>query len=266
MTVDFSTRPWQLRQGKEKTKMSVLLDSVRVASPCPASWEKMSGDDRIRHCQECKLNVYNLSDMTRAEAEHLIASREGRLCVRFFRRADGTILTRDCPQGLRMMIRRVTRVAGTALSAMMAIGTVFAQSAPQGNSPPATGRTAPKRSELAVIVVDPSGAVVSGAKIRFKDKKGKVYEATTKAEGVGTVSGLVPGDFALRVERRGFKTYRSQITISQDHTQPIRIALAIDSSITVTVGIIVESAVEDRDGSSRQTTFSGDLLRSLPMR
>jgi hypothetical protein len=35
--------------------------------------------------------------MTAAEAAALIAGREGRLCARLFRRADGTVITADCP-------------------------------------------------------------------------------------------------------------------------------------------------------------------------
>src|SRR5215467_14976203 len=112
-----------------------LLDNIRVASPCPASWEKMTGDDRVRFCQECKLNVYNLSEMTRLEAEKLIANREGRLCVRFYRRADGTILTRDCPRGLQALTARVSRIAGAVVSAMMTLGAAFAQVAPKASPP-----------------------------------------------------------------------------------------------------------------------------------
>ena len=63
------------------------LDNIHIASPCPANWDEMFGDGRKRHCGECKLNVYNLSDMTRREAEDLLINSEGRLCVRFFRRA-----------------------------------------------------------------------------------------------------------------------------------------------------------------------------------
>jgi len=77
----------------------ITLENVRVASPCQTSWEKMQGDDRVRHCQECKLNVYNLSEMTRKDAERLIAKSEGRLCVRFYRRADGTSLPGTAPEG-----------------------------------------------------------------------------------------------------------------------------------------------------------------------
>jgi len=55
--------------------------------------------ERVRHCGECKLNVYNLSEMTQTEAEGLIRKHEGRLCVRYYQRADGTVLTRNCPVG-----------------------------------------------------------------------------------------------------------------------------------------------------------------------
>ena len=82
------------------SRRSIPLENVRVAAPCSADWEQMRGDERARFCGQCQLNVYNLSGMTRQEAERLIASREGRLCVRFYRRADGTILTKNCPVGL----------------------------------------------------------------------------------------------------------------------------------------------------------------------
>ena len=77
--------------------MTSPLDDLHVARPCPASWEAMDGDARVRHCGLCQLHVYNLSEMTEAEALRLVRETEGRLCVRFFRRADGTVLTRDCP-------------------------------------------------------------------------------------------------------------------------------------------------------------------------
>lgn len=87
------------------------LDHVRVASPCEADWDQMIGSERVRFCGQCSLNVYNLSAMTRADAESLIAGTEGRLCVRFYRRRDGSIITDDCPVGLRAIRRRVSYIA-----------------------------------------------------------------------------------------------------------------------------------------------------------
>jgi hypothetical protein len=43
--------------------------------------------------------------MTRREAEALVFESEGRACVRFFRRADGTMMTADCPASRRPLWR-----------------------------------------------------------------------------------------------------------------------------------------------------------------
>jgi hypothetical protein len=92
------------------------LDRVKVAAPCPANWEEMAGSEQVRFCSQCSLNVYNLSGMSKREAESLIANTEGRLCVRFYRRADGTILTDNCPVGLRALRRRLSRIKTAIIS------------------------------------------------------------------------------------------------------------------------------------------------------
>jgi hypothetical protein len=87
------------------------LGIVKIASPCSEEWSKMKGDARIRFCGRCQLNVYNLSELSSDAASALIREREGgRLCVRFYARRDGTLLTRDCPPGLRQRLRRSRRV------------------------------------------------------------------------------------------------------------------------------------------------------------
>jgi hypothetical protein len=90
---------------------STLLESVRIASPCSAAWNEMKGDDRRRFCGSCEKNVYDLSKMTRGEAEAFILSHET-ACVRLWRRRDGTVITSDCPVGVRRKkLRRVVAVA-----------------------------------------------------------------------------------------------------------------------------------------------------------
>src|ERR1044072_5411248 len=95
------------------------LEHVKVAAPCPANWEKMVGDERVRYCNSCNLHVYNLSGMTQREAESLITNSECRLCVRFYRRTDGTILTRNCPVGLSALKRRAAHVATATMTAVL---------------------------------------------------------------------------------------------------------------------------------------------------
>src|SRR5688500_18553217 len=92
------------------SRFSSPLSKVRVASPCPADWDKMIRDERVRFCGQCELNVYNLSAMTKAQAENLFVRTEGRLCDRFYRRRDGSILTQDCPVGLRALRQRISRI------------------------------------------------------------------------------------------------------------------------------------------------------------
>lgn len=93
------------------------LNNLKIASPCSADWDAMQGDERKRFCGECKLNVYDLSGMTAYDAENLLRNSEGRLCVRYFQRADGTVLTKNCPVGWAAFKRR-TVVLATAAAAL----------------------------------------------------------------------------------------------------------------------------------------------------
>lgn len=95
-----------------------LLNQVHVASPCNESWETMPGGAQVRSCARCQHKVYNLSEMTALEAAALIEKAEGRLCVRFYRRADGTMMTKDCPVGARLKRRRMARAGGLGFTAL----------------------------------------------------------------------------------------------------------------------------------------------------
>jgi hypothetical protein len=102
-------------------KLTSPLDHLKIAAPCSADWDQMFSfeDERVRFCSQCNLNVYNLSGMSRQEAEALITKTEGRLCVRFYRRADGSVLTQNCPVGLKAIKRRVVWVAQVVLGIML---------------------------------------------------------------------------------------------------------------------------------------------------
>src|SRR5438552_13514704 len=95
----------------------ILLEQLRIASPCSASWEQMRGDDRVRFCEQCRLNVYNLSAMSAAEAAALVREKEGRLCTRYYARADGTMLADNCPIGFRAARRLLLAQLGTIAGA-----------------------------------------------------------------------------------------------------------------------------------------------------
>lgn len=110
------------------SKFENPLNNIKIASPCSADWEAMYGNNRSRFCGECKLNVYNLSGMSESDAEDLIRNTEGRLCVRFYQRADGTVITDDCPVGWARIKQRTRLVATAVFSMLMALfaGVLFA--------------------------------------------------------------------------------------------------------------------------------------------
>jgi len=102
-----------LDEARTRAKLPVL-DNIRVATPCSADWSKMTGDERTRACADCNKNVYNLSNLTRDEAQALIIEKEGKLCVRYYQRADGTILLKDCSIGVGKRRKRRWIAAGAA--------------------------------------------------------------------------------------------------------------------------------------------------------
>src|SRR5205823_2831587 len=95
----------------------------------------MTGSEQVRHCAHCQQQVYNISAMGREAAEEFLqTSRENggdgqggrRLCVRFYRRPDGTVITRDC-FALRRALRTGTMwtfglLAGLLLMALSLFG------------------------------------------------------------------------------------------------------------------------------------------------
>lgn len=113
------------------------LNNVMIAAPCNIGWDNMVGNDRVRLCAGCNKNVYNTSRMTKSEIRELM-SRSGKLpCLRIYRRADGTMITEDCPVGLRRVRdawKRGAKVAASIWTCLISITGASAQNALTGKS------------------------------------------------------------------------------------------------------------------------------------
>jgi hypothetical protein len=108
-----------LEEARARAKLPIL-DNIRTASPCRADWNAMTGDERTRHCNQCDKQVFNLSEMTRSEAEALIVEKDGQLCARYYRRHDGTIITSDCRVGI--VAGRKRKIIAAASLALLGTG------------------------------------------------------------------------------------------------------------------------------------------------
>lgn len=180
-----------------------------VASPCHISWDSMTGDDRARFCGGCDRHVYNIVGLTRGEIESLVESTEGRLCVRMYQRPDATVLTEDCPVGLRLIRKRVATFAGAALSALLGLVSVGYGQDSRDQSQPDVSVERVKIdsgwSEISGLVTDPTGAVVPGAEVLLKGIGFEKY-AKTDAGGRFRFESLRPDlRYEITFERDGFK-------------------------------------------------------------
>lgn len=112
--------------GKQRRELVTLC----LSNPCTASWEEMTGDDTVRFCRDCQLNVHNLSAMTAGEAESFLNLQDSRICVGFVRKADGTILTQDRParkpyKPLKIRSHAGVVVAASLLTLLVLVTVVF---------------------------------------------------------------------------------------------------------------------------------------------
>jgi len=76
-----------------------LLAQFSIPTPCPMDWDRMSGDDRVRHCEACGKHVYNLTAMSSDEIVSLLSplsEQGGELCGQVFQRPDGTLVASEC--------------------------------------------------------------------------------------------------------------------------------------------------------------------------
>jgi carboxypeptidase family protein len=176
-----------------------MLENIRIASPCSADWEQMPGDDRVRHCQACNLNVYNLTAFTEQEIRELVANRQGRLCGRIYQRRDGTALTQNCPVGMRAVARRISRIAG-------AVFTVLAGSFIAGRAAVAQSytETDTRSAGVTVEVIDPSGADVPEAEVTLSDFSFKTsFHGKTDKNGRVTLWAPTRGQYSLTASAPG---------------------------------------------------------------
>jgi hypothetical protein len=82
-------------ESSESSRNVRVLDQVRVANPCPMSWDKMVGDDKVRFCSECQRRVWNFFEMTDAEIVEVLRANPERLCAQITKTRDGTTVTKD---------------------------------------------------------------------------------------------------------------------------------------------------------------------------
>src|SRR3989442_3896518 len=114
-------------------------------------------------------------------------------------------------------------------------------------------------------VLDPSNALVSGAKVTITNKAtGQVLTTTTNSAGTYTSGALIPGDYVVRVEQSGFKSVELPIKVEVGVTAPGSLKLQVGNTKE-----LVEVAATEPHVNTEQATVQGvlnaDQIDNLPI-
>jgi len=251
------------------------ISKLGVSKPCPIPWESMIGNDRVRKCDTCQLNIFNIESMTTSEVEKLISSSQPyRLCIRLVRRADGTVMTRDCPKGLSAYRKRLTSLVTVSIAAVLSAFSVSygqhkdANTINNGVTCSALTINQTGSSCLTGLVTDVNGATIPKIRIRlFLDKaKRPLKETYSDNEGRFSFTDLMPGTYLVEIPKKmGFKKAVMENIIVVPNKQ-LAISMIMEPATTsVTVGIFVQEPMIDLSVSGpTPTVITSSMIDKIP--
>lgn len=197
----------EVEQMTETDQSENILDRVCIAMPCNIGWDNMKGNDEVRLCGGCNKNVYNISAMSKKEAEELL-SRPKLPCIQIVRRNDGTLLTDDRPKAIRIFWQYAKATVSAALSL--------------------------------IAVLSPQLALATDDKLKSSRIKGRPAAASGTYVGGAPVLSRKSRDFALKQNRKAaaqtkmaIEGYPTSLTQMEVYEEDLRFQLNSDNAAKV---------------------------------
>lgn len=228
------------------------LETINLAFSCPMDWDKMIGNNQIRYCPECKLNVYNISSLSSIEATKLINNNENKLCIKLYKRADGTVLTKDCSIGIKVIKKKInTNIAVASLAILLCLSNTNAQTPIKLPQTPELPQL-PQKEDLKIekgkalvvgMITDETGAVIVGAEIIFTqesvDHFNFSHKVSSSEDGIYS-SFLPPGKYKVQVNACGFVSAISEVEFKPQEKTNLEITLLVSNDSTIAeIGIYI---------------------------
>jgi hypothetical protein len=225
----------------------------------------MVGDERVRHCDSCQLNVYNFSEMTRREVESLVLKTEGRLCGRMYRRADGTILTRDCPVGLRAVRLKVAKFAGAVFATLLSICSItFSQTRKQSQAKPnytieVVSKELTNGATLKGILTDEQGAVIALGQVTLQSSAlSEKMTCFTNENGEFSFEQLPRGTYSLTVWAVHFTQLTlADVEVKSNEAYEVHVSLKTNETLEM-MGLVA--------GTELLKTPTIEMIKELPIK
>ncbi|MGB8012006.1 MAG: carboxypeptidase regulatory-like domain-containing protein [Terriglobales bacterium] len=119
--------------------------------------------------------------------------------------------------------------------------------------------------QIAGVVKDPSGALVSGAKVTLTSSAGIARETTTGTDGHYIYPLLPPGSYTVKIEAPGFQTFTAQnveVTITKYSEVDATLMLAGSSQ---TVEVSAAPPLVETSTATAGRVIDEDAVRALPL-
>ncbi|MEW6130998.1 MAG: carboxypeptidase-like regulatory domain-containing protein [Acidobacteriota bacterium] len=207
----------------------------------------MTGDERMRFCSECQKEVYNFSTMTRREIESLVQLTGGRFCARVIRDADDSVITAETKAVRGFSRFQASKFATAVLTATLTLyQNAFGQSLKANQSQKtiqidSQPERATEKQDVLIktatfrgTVYVQSRAVIVGAELTIQNLSNKqVFTTKTDEAGAFEIASLTEGLYKIKIESRGFITFRK-------NWFPIQAGTLDTLNITLLVGSLGE--------------------------
>lgn len=255
-------------QGKyTMVKRTIKLEQLSIPNPCANNWEQMVGNDQIRFCTQCNGQVFDLSKMTRKQAEALVTEKQGNLCAKITRHSDGTIQTIDNITNKVSYIQPIAKAASATIFTLMSFSALAnAQTSPKTNIPIIVSVPQAQKQDKEPIdrsaqiygsIYDSSRAVITGADIILTNETtGDTYKTTSNEEGKYSIKSLAPGLYTMEIVTSGFENFQQK-----------SIVLTPNNSLLVEANLIMDLTTEKvKEQESNEVlicTTTGGQLSSI---
>src|SRR5271166_337623 len=114
-------------------------------------------------------------------------------------------------------------------------------------------------------VTDPSGAVVSGAKVLITNTgTGQTQALTSNASGSYTSGALDPGKYRVQVSAKGFSTVSEQLTVEVGNTSTANVKLQLGQENQV-IEVQASTVAVNTEQAEVQGVLSSEQIANLPV-
>lgn len=126
-------------------------------------------------------------------------------------------------------------------------------------------QTTVSQGSIQGTVTDPSGAVVSGARVSIVNKAtGQAVTSTTSGAGAYSSGALLPGSYVVRVEAKGFRTSELPVVVQVTVTSSGNIKLEVGQEGQI-VEVLASSVQVNTEQATVQGVLTADQIDKMPI-